>query len=296
MPSSLDPRMFQLLADRVQDYAIFLLDVDGRILSWNSGAASIKQYHADEIIGRHFSVFYTAADIARGWPAFELERAMKDGRFEDEGWRVEKGRDEVLGKCRDHGAPRRRWHVVGLLQDHKGLDGAQETGREAAPERRALPAVGGRRAGLRDLHAESGRIGRQLERRCPPGQRLRGIRSHRHAFLEVLYARVTGERRALVGARHCTRARACRGRRLAHAQRRLPVLGAGGRDGAIRHGWTACRLCQGHAGLDATPPIRGARDVGKNAQRLHRSPGARASQSACPDPKRGRDAGHAESR
>ena len=90
MPSSLDPRMFQLLADRVQDYAIFLLDVDGRILSWNSGAASIKQYRADEIIGRHFSVFYTAADIARNWPAFELDRAMKDGRFEDEGWRVRK--------------------------------------------------------------------------------------------------------------------------------------------------------------------------------------------------------------
>jgi len=88
MPSSLDPRMFQLLADRVQDYAIFLLDVDGRILSWNSGAASIKQYRADEIIGRHFSVFYTAADIARDWPAFELDHAMKEGRFEDEGWRV----------------------------------------------------------------------------------------------------------------------------------------------------------------------------------------------------------------
>jgi PAS domain S-box-containing protein len=90
MLSSLDPRMFQLLADRVQDYAIFLLDLDGRIMSWNAGAERIKQYHASEIKGQHFSIFYTPADIARDWPAFELNRARREGRFEDEGWRVRK--------------------------------------------------------------------------------------------------------------------------------------------------------------------------------------------------------------
>jgi PAS domain S-box-containing protein len=74
----------------VQDYAIFLMDLDGRILSWNAGAESIKQYHASEIIGQHFSVFYTPADIARNWPTFELDRATREGRFEDEGWRVRK--------------------------------------------------------------------------------------------------------------------------------------------------------------------------------------------------------------
>lgn len=88
--SSVEPRMFQLLAERVQDYAIFLLDPGGRILSWNAGAHRIKQYQASEIIGQHFSIFYTPVDIARGWPAIELERATLEGRFEDEGWRIRK--------------------------------------------------------------------------------------------------------------------------------------------------------------------------------------------------------------
>lgn len=85
-----NPNLFMLMADRVTDYAIFLLDPQGCILSWNAGAAVIKQYRASEVIGKHFSLFYTAADIARGWPAFELERATSEGRFEDEGWRVRK--------------------------------------------------------------------------------------------------------------------------------------------------------------------------------------------------------------
>ena len=89
-PLKADPSLFALLVERVQDYAIFLLDIHGRIMSWNAGAANIKQYSSHEIIGRHFSTFYTQADIARDWPAFELKRAMMDGRFEDEGWRVRK--------------------------------------------------------------------------------------------------------------------------------------------------------------------------------------------------------------
>lgn len=90
MPSSVDPRMFELLAERVRDYAIFLLDPQGRILSWNLGAQLIKQYRADEVIGRHFSIFYPPADIARDWPGIELKRATTEGRFEDEGWRLRK--------------------------------------------------------------------------------------------------------------------------------------------------------------------------------------------------------------
>src|ERR1700716_41112 len=85
-----DPALFQLMASRVQDYAIFLLDTTGRITSWNAGAMRIKQYLPHEIIGRHFSIFYTPEDIARDWPAAELKRATMDGRYEDEGWRVRK--------------------------------------------------------------------------------------------------------------------------------------------------------------------------------------------------------------
>ncbi|HVJ23586.1 MAG TPA: PAS domain S-box protein, partial [Burkholderiales bacterium] len=78
------------MADSVLDYAIFLLDPQGYILTWNPGAQRAKQYTAEEIIGRHFSIFYTVADMERKWPALELQRATMEGRFEDEGWRVRK--------------------------------------------------------------------------------------------------------------------------------------------------------------------------------------------------------------
>ena len=78
------------MAESVQDYAIFMLDPGGHIISWNPGAARAKQYAAHEIIGKHFSIFYTQADIERKWPQLELQRATMDGRVEDEGWRVRK--------------------------------------------------------------------------------------------------------------------------------------------------------------------------------------------------------------
>jgi len=81
---------FRLLVDTVKDYAIFLLDVDGTIVSWNCGAERIKGYTAHEIIGQHFSRFYTEEDRARNWPAHVLATAKAEGRCEDEGWRVRK--------------------------------------------------------------------------------------------------------------------------------------------------------------------------------------------------------------
>jgi PAS domain S-box-containing protein len=81
---------FRLLVDAVQDYAIFMLDPDGRVASWNRGAQSIKGYVAQEIIGQHFSVFYTPEDVAIGKPHTELTLAESKGRIEDEGWRVRK--------------------------------------------------------------------------------------------------------------------------------------------------------------------------------------------------------------
>jgi PAS domain S-box-containing protein len=81
---------FRLLVEAVQDYAIFMLDPDGHIASWNPGAQRIKGYQAAEIIGRHFSCFYPPEDLQRGKPAWELQMAARDGRFEDEGWRLRK--------------------------------------------------------------------------------------------------------------------------------------------------------------------------------------------------------------
>jgi hypothetical protein len=81
---------FRLLVESVQDYAIFMLDPDGRVASWNAGAERIKGYTAGEILGQHFSRFYPAEKIAEDFPAYELAEAARQGRFEDEGWRIRK--------------------------------------------------------------------------------------------------------------------------------------------------------------------------------------------------------------
>ena len=76
--------------DAVQDYAIFMLDPDGYVSTWNVGAERIKGYKASEIIGQHFSKFYPEEDLRAGKPDMELKLAARDGRFEDEGWRLRK--------------------------------------------------------------------------------------------------------------------------------------------------------------------------------------------------------------
>ncbi len=81
---------FRLLVESVRDYAIFMLDPSGHVLTWNAGAERFKGYRADEIVGSHFSRFYPPEALARGLPAHELEVAARVGSFEDEGWRVRK--------------------------------------------------------------------------------------------------------------------------------------------------------------------------------------------------------------
>jgi PAS domain S-box-containing protein len=82
--------LYRLLVESVRDYAIFVLDPRGYVLSWNAGAKSLKGYDAHEIIGKHLAVFYPPEDVSDGKPAVELETATRTGRFEDEGWRVRK--------------------------------------------------------------------------------------------------------------------------------------------------------------------------------------------------------------
>jgi len=85
-----DAEHFRLLVESVKDYAIFMLTPEGHVATWNRGAAAIKGYAAEEIIGQHFSRFYEPEAIARGWPDHELTLAKLNGRFEDEGWRLRK--------------------------------------------------------------------------------------------------------------------------------------------------------------------------------------------------------------
>jgi PAS domain S-box-containing protein len=81
---------FRLLVEGVAEYAIFMLDVNGRVATWNIGAQRIKGYSAEEIIGRHFSIFYPADARDSGWPDYELKMAADKGSFVDNGWRVRK--------------------------------------------------------------------------------------------------------------------------------------------------------------------------------------------------------------
>src|SRR5580658_4670609 len=81
---------YRLLVDAITDYAIYILDPDGVVTSWNAGAQRFKGYTPSEILGRHFSCFYTEQDRLADLPGVALTTARTEGRFETEGWRVRK--------------------------------------------------------------------------------------------------------------------------------------------------------------------------------------------------------------
>ena len=85
-----ESRLYRLLVQSVRDYAIFALDVEGHVATWNTGAQRIKGYMPEQIIGKHFRIFYPPEDIAARKPELELEEAARVGRVEDEGWRIRK--------------------------------------------------------------------------------------------------------------------------------------------------------------------------------------------------------------
>jgi PAS domain S-box-containing protein len=82
--------IFSIFVEAVEDYAIFILDLDGNILSWNTGGRRLKGYEAHEVIGKNFRIFYTEKDIKRDHPAHELKLAAANGKYEEEGWRLKK--------------------------------------------------------------------------------------------------------------------------------------------------------------------------------------------------------------
>jgi PAS domain S-box-containing protein len=100
---------FRLLVEEVRDYAIFMLDLDGRITSWNAGAQQLKYYREEEVLGKHFSIFYPEADRKAGKPKRMLESASQAGRVEDEGWRVRKDGSMFWANV-----------VITALHDHNG--------------------------------------------------------------------------------------------------------------------------------------------------------------------------------
>lgn len=87
---NVDAGLFLLMVEQVRDYAVFLINTEGRVMSWNTGAQLMKGYEANEVIGRNFSIFYTKDAIKRGWPSHVLRMAAVEGRFEDENYHVRK--------------------------------------------------------------------------------------------------------------------------------------------------------------------------------------------------------------
>ena len=127
---------FRLLVEGVKDYAIFMLDPDGRVASWNAGAQRMTGYGAQEVIGRHFSVFYPKDAIDKKWPEQELAMAREHGRFEDEGARVRKNgstfwADVLLTPLYDsHGALLGYAKVTRDLTDRKRVEALEKAERQ----------------------------------------------------------------------------------------------------------------------------------------------------------------------
>ena len=124
----LSEERFRLLVANVKDYAIILVDREGRVASWNAGAERTNGWRESEIAGRQFSCFYPAADIAAGKPRHDLELARRQGRFEDEGWRVRKDGSRfwasvVITPVRDSSG-RVRWfaHVTRDMTERKHIE------------------------------------------------------------------------------------------------------------------------------------------------------------------------------
>ena len=133
-PSSLPPvreDLYRLLVSGVRDYAIFALDPQGHILTWNEGAEHIKRYRPEEIIGKHFSIFYPPDDIARGKPEFELKVAVAEGRMEDEGWRVRKDGTRFWANV----------IITAIHDEHGELVGFAKVTRDLTERRRAEEAL-----------------------------------------------------------------------------------------------------------------------------------------------------------
>ncbi|MET0414071.1 MAG: PAS domain S-box protein [Polyangiaceae bacterium] len=127
----LSEERFRLLVDNCKDYAIFMLDVRGHVTTWNLGAERIKGYAAHEVLGRHFSLFYPDSDVRAGKCERELELALKEGRVEDEGWRVRNDGSHFWASVVLSAVHSREGRLVGFakvtrdLTEHKKAEGAR---------------------------------------------------------------------------------------------------------------------------------------------------------------------------
>lgn len=211
MPSAEDPRapappppvadgdLLRLLVDSVEEYAIFMLDPAGLVVSWNRGAERIKGYATSEILGRHFSVFYPPEDVAAGKPARELEVALAAGSFQEEAWRVRKDGSRFLASMVVTAVRGRDGRLVGFakvtrdMTERRRAEEARRSlqlAREALRTRDAFLAVASHelRTPLTSLQLVVQALGRQAE----PGVVVTPQMAERIAHADRLVARLSG--------------------------------------------------------------------------------------------------------
>ena len=174
---------FRTLVEGVRDYAIFMLDPDGSVASWNAGAQQIHGFDAHDVIGSHFSRFLVPDGTERQRASRELLTAAREGRFQEEGWRMRKNgtrfwANVVITAIRDRGGDLAR-----LLEDHARPDRTMRHEAALLRERGALPPVGRERRRLRHHHARRGGHDHQLEQRCRAHQWLQWQRNPGPALL-----------------------------------------------------------------------------------------------------------------
>jgi len=162
------PDIFRLLVEGVQEYAIFLLDPEGNVNSWNRGAERLKGYKAEEIIGQHFSRFYPPEARESRWPERELEIAAKEGRFTDEGWRIKKDGSAFWASV----------VITALRGDDGKLRGFSKVTRDLTERRKLEERTQELNRELRERLAQLLESRRQIELRTLELQRLSGRLLH----------------------------------------------------------------------------------------------------------------------
>jgi PAS domain S-box-containing protein len=176
---------FRLLIQGVTDYAIYMLDPDGRVTNWNVGAERIKGYLADEILGEHFSRFYTEEDRAAGLPNIALETAAREGRFEREGWRVRKDGTQFWANVVIDAVRDAQGNLIGFakvtrdMSEKREAQRALEQAKEAFFQSQKMEAVGRLTGGVAHdfnnlLMAVLGSL-ELLRKRLPDDPRLTGL-------------------------------------------------------------------------------------------------------------------------
>src|SRR6185312_10436516 len=150
MQAKVEPAdLYRLLVESIQDYAIFLLDTNGMVMSWNAGAQKLKGYKANEIIGKHFSVFFLPKDRKDGKPRRELEAARQQGSTEEEGWRLKKDGDRfwanvILTALYDNSGHLQGYAKVtrDLSERKQAEDNLKQANRELQKQQKKLEQLG----------------------------------------------------------------------------------------------------------------------------------------------------------